>query len=49
MSRGGKKYYITFVDDYSCYTMVYVLSSKYEAEEIFIKYKVEVENQLDKK
>ena len=48
-SRVGKKYYITFVDDYSHYTMVYLLSSKDEAEEMFIKYKTEVENQLDRK
>ena len=44
MSRGGKKWYITFVDDFSKYTKVYLLKSKNEAEEIFLKYKVEVEN-----
>ena len=49
MSKGGKKCYITFIDDYSRYTNVYLLKSKDEAEEIFLKYKVEVENQLDRK
>jgi len=49
MSRGSKKYYIIFVDDYSRYTMVHLLSSKDEAEEMFIKYKAKVENQLDRK
>ena len=49
MSRGGKKHSITFVDDYSHYTMVYLLSSKDEAEEMFIKYKAKVENQRDKR
>jgi len=49
MSSGCKKYYITFVDDYSCYTMAYLLSSKDEVEEMFVKYKAEVENQLDSK
>ena len=49
MSRGGKKYYITFVDDYSHYTMVYSLSSKDEAKEMFIEYKAEVENQVDRR
>ena len=44
MSRGGKKYYVTFFNDYSCYTMVHLLSSKDEAEEMFVKYKAEVEN-----
>ena len=49
MSRGGKRYYITFIDDYSRYTRVYLLSSKDEAENMFIKFKIEVENQKDKK
>ena len=31
------------------YTKVYLLKSKDEAEEMFLKYKVEVENQLDRK
>jgi hypothetical protein len=49
ISRGGKRYYITFIDDYSRYTRVYLLSSKDEAENMFIKFKIEVENQKDKK
>ena len=44
MSKGGKKWYITFVDDYSRYTKIYLLKSKDEAEEMFLKYKAEVEN-----
>jgi len=44
MSKGGKKWYITFVDDYSRYTKVYLPKSKDEAEEMFLKYKAEVEN-----
>ena len=44
-SRGGKKYYMTFIDDYSRYTRVYLLSSKDEAENVFIKFKIQVENQ----
>ena len=31
ISKGGKKWYITFVDDYSRYTKVYLLKSKDEA------------------
>jgi len=47
MSKDGKKWYITFVDNYYGYTKAYLLKSKDEAEEIFLKYKVKVENQLD--
>ncbi|CAN1139245.1 Retrovirus-related Pol polyprotein from transposon TNT 1-94 [Linum perenne] len=49
VSRGGKKYYITFIDDFSKYCKVYLLSSKDEAEQKFLIYKAEVENQLDRK
>ena len=49
MSRGGKRFYITFIDDYSRYTRVYLLRNKDEAKDVFIKYKNEVENQLSKK
>ncbi|GAA0170397.1 hypothetical protein LIER_24665 [Lithospermum erythrorhizon] len=48
-SKGGKNNYITLTKDCSRYTRVYLLRSKNEAEEIFIKFKNEVENQLDKK
>ncbi|KAL0303823.1 UNVERIFIED_CONTAM: Retrovirus-related Pol polyprotein from transposon TNT 1-94, partial [Sesamum radiatum] len=49
LSKGGKRYYISFVDDYSRYTKIYLLRNKDEATEMFLKYKCEVENQLDKK
>ena len=49
MIRGGKRFYITFIDDYSRYTRVYLLRNKDEARDVFIKYKNEVENQLSKK
>ena len=48
-SRGGKRYYITFVDDCSRYSRVFLLRSKDEAESKFLVYKAEVENQLDRK
>lgn len=44
LSKGGKKYYITFADDCSRYTKIYLFRSKDEAEETFLKYKAEVEN-----
>ena len=43
-SKGGKRHYITFVYDNSRYTKVYLLRPKNEAEEMFLKYKAEVEN-----
>ena len=45
----GKRFYITFIDDYSRYTKVYLLRNKDEAMDAFIKYKNEVENRLSKK
>ncbi|KAJ0037399.1 hypothetical protein Pint_22518 [Pistacia integerrima] len=49
MTRGEKKFYITFIDDYSRFTRVYLLRSKDEAIKMFLTYKNEVENQLNKK
>ena len=48
-SRGGKKYFITFIDDCTRYYYVYLLRRKDEAIEAFIQYKNEVENQLNKR
>ena len=49
MTRGGKKFYVTFIDDYSRFTRVYLLRNKDEAFDIFLNYKAEVKNQLDRK
>ena len=49
MTRDGKRFYITFMDDHSMYTRAYLLRNKDEARDTFIKYKNEVENQLSKK
>ena len=46
MSKDRKKWYVTFVDDCSRYTKVYLLKFKDEAEEMFLKYKAEVELSL---
>ena len=49
MTRGGKKIYETFIDDYSRFTRVYfLLRNKDEAFDMFLSYKVKVENQLDR-
>ena len=47
--RGGNKYFITFVDDNTKYCHMYLIKSKDEAIKKFILYKIEVENELDKK
>ena len=44
----GKKYFITFIDDYSRYMYVYFLHNKYEALDAFKVFKAEVENQCGK-
>lgn len=45
-TRGGKKYFATFIDDCTRYCYVYLLRSKDEALDAFKHYKTEVENQL---
>ena len=49
MTRGCKKYYVTFIDDYSRFTKVYLLKNKHETFDMFLIYKAEVDNQLDRK
>ena len=49
MTRGGKKFYVTFIDDYYRFTKVYLLRNKDEAFDMFLSYKAEVDNQLDRK
>ena len=48
-TRGGKRYFITFIDDCTRYCYVYLLTSKDEAFDMFKQYKAEVKNQLNKK
>ncbi|KAA0036921.1 ty1-copia retrotransposon protein [Cucumis melo var. makuwa] len=48
-SRGGKNYYVSFVDDYSRFTKIYLIKTKNEAVSMFVKFKVESENQLGKR
>ena len=49
LTRGGNRYFITFIDDFSKYSYVYLMKNKSDAFEklsIFLK---EVENTFDKK
>ena len=49
LTRGGKKFYVTFIDDYSRFIRVYLLRNKDETFDKSLSYKVEEENQLDRK
>ncbi|KAA0059681.1 gag/pol protein [Cucumis melo var. makuwa] len=46
-ARGGYKYFISFIDDYSRYNHVYLIHHKSDSFENFKEYKVEVENELE--
>jgi len=48
-SLGGSNYYVTFIDDYSRYTVVTFLKSKADTFHAFTNYKCMVENQLNVK
>ena len=49
LTRGGKKYFLTLIDDCIRYCYVYLLRNKDEALEMFKHFKNEVANQLDRK
>jgi len=49
LTRGGRRYFITFIDDCSKFCYVYLLRTKDEAFDHFKIYKAVVENQLDLK
>ena len=42
MTRGGKSYFVTFIDDYSRYTKVYLIRHKDEAFDMLLSYKAKV-------
>ena len=48
-SREGKNYYVSFVDDFSRFTKVYLIKSKDKVSSMFLKFKAESENQLGKR
>ena len=49
LTKGGKRYFITFIDDSTRFCYVYLLKTKDEAFNYFKTYKAEVENQLERK
>ena len=49
ISWNGQQYFITFIDDFSGYGYLYLLHEKSQSLEMFKSFKVEVENQLNKR
>ena len=49
LTRGGNRYFITFMDDNSRFTHVYLMKTKDQIFNMFKYYKALVENQLKKK
>ena len=49
LTKGGKRYFMTLIDDSTRYCYMYLLKSKDEALNFFKIYKAEVEKQLDRK
>jgi len=48
-ARYGANYFLTFIDDYSRYGYVYLLSHRYEALDVFKCFAVAVEAQLERR
>ena len=49
LTRGGKRYFMTLIDDATHYCYVYLLKIKDEAFHYFKIFKAVVENQLERK
>ena len=49
LTKGGRRYFMTFIDDCTRFCYVYLLKTKDEALHYFKVYKAKVENQLEKK
>nr|GEU89302.1 RNA-directed DNA polymerase, eukaryota [Tanacetum cinerariifolium] len=47
--KDGKRYYVTFTDDFSRYGYVYLIKHKSDNFEVFKRYQNEVENELGRK
>ena len=48
LTKGGKRYFITFIDDFSRYCRVYLMKHKDKAMEKFLIYKVMAKRQTGK-
>lgn len=48
-STNGHVYYVSFIDNFSRFTWIYLLKSKAEVSSVFIAFKAMIENQLNHK
>lgn len=48
-SVGGYKYYISFIDDFSKFTWIYLMHDRTKAQRIFLQFQAHVERLLDTK
>ena len=48
-SRGGSRFFVTFIDDFSRYIVAYYTEIKSEVTYRFVEYKALMENQVSKK
>jgi hypothetical protein len=48
LTKGGKRHFMTFIDDSTRFCYIYLLKSKVEALHYFKIYKAEVQNQLER-
>jgi len=46
-SHSGKKYFLSFIDDFSCKTYVYFLHEKSEGLAMFKKFKARIEKEIE--
>ena len=49
LTKNGKRYFITFIDDCSDFTFVYLIKNKYETFDIFKLFLTKTENQFIRK
>ena len=49
LTMGGYKYFIMFIDDYSCYSFIELIREKFESLESFKAFKAKVELQQGKR
>ena len=49
LTKGDKRYFITFIDDFSRFTYVYLMRNKDESFDMYKHYKTKVENQKNRK